>query len=276
MTNFSLRSAIVLFFLFISISSQSRSTCSSTAPLQGHEESAVVRTLEEEKGHAHEVHCSRERSRAARKIIEQYLIPFVEKEKHHIPKKCPLHPENDLYRLQEQSKAREDINLWRCGYCKKTFYEEKNLDKHLDEWHFDTLDTSPGRCLADSCGSLHCDLVMDSLRKTKCNPAAAARNKHACESLADRCFPVQDGPSARRLNDLFLRQFCDAHTCKGGRKPFSRGGKKKRNVLYIVASVLVLFLIFLFYLFLYLYERGMKRGGQGLKRITKSGQKKQS
>ncbi|CAI0457195.1 unnamed protein product [Linum tenue] len=232
MTNFPRRFAIVLFF-FISISSQSRSTRSSTAPHQGHEESAVARTLEEEKGHAHEVHCSRERSRAARKIIEQYLIPFVEKEKHHIPKKCPLHPENDLYRLQEQSKAREDINLWRCGYCKKTFYEEKNLDNHLDEWHFDTLDTSPGRCLADSCGALHCDLVMDSPRKTKCNPAAAARNKHACEVGLFVGYMTVTICTTTSLLDLFLRQFCDAHTCKGGRKPFSRGGK----VIYLLEYI---------------------------------------
>ncbi|CAN1188035.1 hypothetical protein LINPERPRIM_LOCUS32195 [Linum perenne] len=266
----------ILLFLGISISLLSRNSNASSAPLQGNQESAVPRTLEEKKGNIHEVHCSRERSRAAWKIVEQYLMPFVEKEKHSISKKCPLHPENDLYHLQEKNKIREDINLWRCGYCKKSLYEEKELDKHLDSWHFDVLDASPGRCLADSCGALHCDLVMDSTRKTKCNPAAAARNKHQCESLADRCFPVNEGPSAHRLNDFFLRQFCDAHTCKGGQKPFSRGGKKKRNVLYIIASVVVLVLLSIYYIFLYLYQRGLKRGSKGMKRIAKSGQKKQS
>ncbi|KAF9601841.1 hypothetical protein IFM89_023528 [Coptis chinensis] len=90
---------------------------------------------------------------------------------------------------------------------------------------------SQSNCLADLCGALHCDLVMDSkLRKAKCNPAAAARNHHLCESLADNCFPVNAGPPAGRLHELFLRQFCDAHTCTGKRKPFSRGGKESMEI----------------------------------------------
>lgn len=41
---------------------------------------------------------------------------------------------------------------------------------------------SGSKCLADVCGALHCDLVMDTQsRKTKCNPAAAAKNRHLCE-----------------------------------------------------------------------------------------------
>ena len=38
------------------------------------------------------------------------------------------------------------------------------------------------QCLADVCGALHCDLEMNpGSKKSKCNPAAAARNKHLCE-----------------------------------------------------------------------------------------------
>ncbi|KAF2316502.1 hypothetical protein GH714_041843 [Hevea brasiliensis] len=190
----------------------------------------MFRTLKQEQGNAHEVHCSRERSRAAWKIIEKYLMPFVEKEKYQISISCRLHPENDLYRDQEQHKLHEDINEWRCGYCKKTFYDEKYLDKHFDNRHYHLLNVSQGRCLADVCGALHCDQVMDSAtRKTKCNPAAAAKNKHLCESLAQSCFPVNEGPSAHHLNEFFLRQFCDAHTCTGRQKPFSKGGKGNKK-----------------------------------------------
>ncbi|KAG8637701.1 hypothetical protein MANES_15G155700v8 [Manihot esculenta] len=244
---------------------------------KGYQEHAVVRTLKQEQGNAHEVHCSRERSRAAWKIIEEYLMPFVEKEQYQIPIRCRLHPANDLYRDQEEHKLQEDINEWRCGYCKKEFYDEKYLDKHLDNRHFDLLNVSQGRCLADVCGALHCDQVMDSAtRKTKCNPAAAARNRHLCESLAQSCFPVNEGPSAHRLNEFFLRQFCDAHTCTGHQKPFSKGGKKQTSILYIILSVLILMLLLLFYCFVYLYRRGTKRGAQGLKRISKSGHQKKS
>ncbi|KAL9367098.1 hypothetical protein Peur_038297 [Populus x canadensis] len=255
------------FTVFLQLTSVSSSTSH-----QGQKETAAS-SFEHEK----EVHCSRERSRAAWKIIDEYLMPFVEKERYKISSRCRLHPENDLYRDQEQHKMHVDINEWRCGYCKKTFYEEKYLDKHFDNRHYDLLNVSHSKCLADVCGALHCDLVLDSApHKTKCNPAATGRNKHLCESLADSCFPVNEGPSALRLNEFFLRQFCDAHTCSGGRKPFSKGGKKETSTLYVIISVLVLMLLALFYIFMYLYLRGIKRGSQGLKHISKSGQKKRS
>ncbi|GLT61278.1 hypothetical protein SLA2020_339970 [Shorea laevis] len=221
---------VALCFLCFSLSLQT---------IQGYKESETARTLKLEQGDAHEVHCSRERSRAAWKIIEEYLMPFVEKERYQISRRCRLHPDNDLYRDQEQHKIHVDVNEWQCGYCRKRFYEEKHLDQHFDNRHYDLLECgsnapfsyfvsltyacngkyrlkgsgfliltsmvvriysepddsnldsclSHSRCFADICGALHCDLVMDSApRKTKCNPAAAAKNQHLCESLADTCF----------------------------------------------------------------------------------------
>ncbi|OWM74890.1 hypothetical protein CDL15_Pgr021241 [Punica granatum] len=205
----------------------------------------------------------------------QYLTPFLEKERYQLSTNCRLHHENNLYRDQEQHKIHTDINEWKCGYCRKRFYEEKYLDKHFDNRHYDMLNTSHGRCLADLCGALHCDYVMDSTpKKSKCNPAAAARNGHLCESLADTCFPVNQGPSASRLHEFFLRQFCDAHTCSGSRKPFSRGRRKRRSAFYIVISILVLLLLPLFYIFIYLYQRGIRSGTQDLKRISRTTRKK--
>lgn len=38
------------------------------------------------------------------------------------------------------------------------------------------------KCLADLCGALHCDFVLSSKKpKSKCNPAAVAKNRHLCE-----------------------------------------------------------------------------------------------
>ncbi|CAL2261145.1 unnamed protein product [Prunus armeniaca] len=143
---------------------------------------AKERTLEQEHEHAHEVHCSRERSRAAWKIIEEYLMPFLEQEHYEMSSKCRLHPDNDLFRDQEQHKIHLDINEWQCGYCKKSFRAEKFLDQHFDNRHYNLLNVSGSKCLADLCGALHCDVVMDTKSsKTKCNPAAAARNHHLCE-----------------------------------------------------------------------------------------------
>ncbi|KAJ3675467.1 hypothetical protein LUZ60_004509 [Juncus effusus] len=239
------------------------------------QEAAGSRTLLQNNPHKHEIHCSRERSRAAWKVIEEYLMPFVEKEQFVISEKCRLHMKNDMFREQEEHKIHLDVNDWKCGFCKKSFRSEKFLDKHFDNRHSNLIETSKGRCLADLCGALHCDQMIESKKtKTKCNAAAAARNRHLCESLADSCFPVSEGHKANRLHDFFLRQFCDAHTCSGGPKPFPKGGKKHHNIFVLSMSILIVLLLPLFYLLVYLHRREMKTGLQDLKRITKTGRKK--
>ncbi|GMH23900.1 hypothetical protein Nepgr_025743 [Nepenthes gracilis] len=224
---------------------------------------------------AHEVHCSRERSRAAWKVIEEYLMPFVEKEKYPISRKCRLHPDNDMFKDQEQHKIHVDINEWQCGYCKKSFYAEKYIDMHFNNRHYDLVNVNGSKCLANLCGALHCDLVMDfQPPKAKCNPAAAAKNRQLCENLANICFPINESPSSSRLHGLFMHQFCDAHTCSSGSKPFSRGGKKHASIFYLSISILTLMLLPLFYTLVYLYRRGLRRNTQDLKRASRMGRKK--
>ncbi|KAB2633233.1 hypothetical protein D8674_029480 [Pyrus ussuriensis x Pyrus communis] len=190
----------ILLFLSFSILQVS----SLTQTNQDFEKSESSRTLEQGQEHAHEVHCSRERSRAAWQIIEKYLMPFVEHEHYEIPSNCRLHPDNDLFRDQEEHKIHLDINEWQCGYCKKSFRAEMFLDQHFDNRHYNLLNVSGSKCLADLCGSLHCNAVMNTKSsKTKCNPAAVARNHHLCEGLANSCFPINQSPSARRLNETY-------------------------------------------------------------------------
>ncbi|XP_062204097.1 uncharacterized protein LOC133906258 isoform X2 [Phragmites australis] len=238
-------------------------------------EASGFRTLLETNPNTHEVHCSRERSRAAWNAIDEYLMPFIEKENYQLPSKCRLHPDNDMFREQEQHKIHFDINEWRCGFCKKAFRAEKFLDQHFENRHKNLVDNSQGRCLADLCGALHCDLVMEFKKpKSKCNAAANARNRHLCESLADSCFPINQGLSASRLHEFFLRQFCDAHTCSRGTKPFPKGGRKQTNRFYLALCILTLILLPLFYLIVFLHQREMRKGVQDLKRFSKIGQKK--
>ncbi|KGN58210.1 uncharacterized protein LOC101219582 [Cucumis sativus] len=274
----SIRVALLIFSLLLSLRPH---TVSSTLPLQSlnqgsnSKDSASESTPKQDWNNAHEVHCSRERSRAAWKVIEEYLMPFVEKKKYKISTKCRLHPDNDMFRDQEQHKSHLDFNDWKCGYCRKRFYEEKYIDQHFDNRHYNLLNVSRNRCLADLCGALHCDHVIDAVsQKSKCNPAAAARNKHMCEGLADSCFPVDEGALASHLHEFFLHQFCDAHTCSGKPKPFSRGRQVRRSVFYIVISVLTILFVMFFYVFFYLYNRGMRTRPQVLKRLSQSGRKK--
>ncbi|CAL5202225.1 unnamed protein product [Lathyrus oleraceus] len=262
------------FFVFLLLTRVSL-TASLPHTHNGHVDSDTARILNQEHGDVHRIHCSRERSRIAWKIIQEYLTPVVEKEKYNISRTCRLHPENDIYRDQEHHKSHIDIYEWQCGYCKKTFYEEKHLDQHFDNRHSNLLNLNESQCLADVCGALHCDHDINSgSKKSKCNPAAAARNKHLCETLADSCFPVNTGPAASRLHEFFLHQFCDAHSCAGSGKPFSRGRRKKKNGFYIAASVFLVTLLLFYYLYIYLYRRGLKRETQMLKRISQAGRKK--
>lgn len=241
---------------------------------QGLNQNAESRNLGKEHEHLHEVHCSRERSRAAWEIIDKYLMPFVERERYEISRSCRLHPDNDLFRDQEEHKIKADVNEWQCGYCKKSFLSEVFLDQHFDSRHYNLLNFTGSKCLADLCGALHCDHVLGSKSpKKKCNPAAVARNRHLCESLADACFPVSRGPSASRLHEFFLQQFCHAHTCSGGKKPFSRGGRKETNVLYIAGSILTLMLLPLFYVLVCLHQSETRKNTQELRRISRLGRK---
>lgn len=90
------------------------------------------------------------------------------------------------------------------------------------------------------------------------------------QSLANTCFPVSQGPAASRLHgneksfkvnlllvksttcllnypvwffdfsvieEHFLRQFCDAHTCTGKNKPFPRGGKVKICQVFFAVTI---------------------------------------
>ncbi|KAG9138159.1 hypothetical protein Leryth_001385 [Lithospermum erythrorhizon] len=200
---------LVLITCILSVSSPSLSYHNQDISL------STSRTLEKEPK-AHEIHCSRERSRLAWRAINQYVMPFVERERYELPIQCRLHPVNNIFRDHEAHKILVDLNEWRCGYCKKAFRGERFLDQHFDNRHYNLLNISHGKCMAELCGALHCDLVMETKPpKTKCNPAAVSRNRHMCEEIADSCFPLNQGRSATRLHDLFLLQFCDAHACSG-------------------------------------------------------------
>eukprot|EP00250_Pteridium_aquilinum_P010774 c19621_g1_i2 orf=614-1207(-) len=138
------------------------------------------------------------------------------------------------------------------------------------------IDESRERCLADNCGALHCDyydaLIQSKHKTRKCNALASDKNLHLCQSLARSCFPPQESATSRRLNDFFLRQFCDAHVCKKGLMPFSRGnGRYGDKALYIALSVFVCALLLLFYLGVYAHRSDLSKGRINvMKRIPKT------
>jgi len=58
-----------------------------------------------------------------------------------IPVNCIFGTDRDMYAVQEQNKYSENPGKWTCGFCGKSFYDEKFLDKHFDERHRDKTTT---------------------------------------------------------------------------------------------------------------------------------------
>lgn len=221
------------------------------------------------------VHCSRERSRTAWFIIDEYLLPFVEREKYDLSTACRLHPQNDMFRQQESEKVHLTANQWQCNYCSKVFRSEKFLDQHFDNRHHEKFNISRDRCMADLCGALHCDyynaLSQSKHKQRKCNQNVADRNKHLCESLANSCFPSQQSSTARKLHDFFLRQFCDAHSCKRGVKPFARGsGRSGDAALYIALFCFSILLLLLFYGGIYAHRRELRANIKEMRKVLRN------
>lgn len=79
-------------------------------------------------------------------FLLQHLLPFMEIENYEVSTQCRLHPNNDLFRDQEQHKIHLDINHWQCGYCRKSFRAENFLDKHFDNRHSNLLNVVCSSC----------------------------------------------------------------------------------------------------------------------------------
>jgi len=50
---------------------------------------------------------------------------------------CMFAADRDMYLLQEQNKYSENPGKWTCGFCGKSFYDERFLDRHFDARHSD-------------------------------------------------------------------------------------------------------------------------------------------
>ena len=67
----------------------------------------------------------------------QEIEPVFEQLQVSIPVGCAFGAARDMFALQEQNKYSENVGKWTCGFCGKSFYEEKFIDKHFDARHSD-------------------------------------------------------------------------------------------------------------------------------------------
>jgi hypothetical protein len=81
------------------------------------------------------IQCSRESARIVRKIVQSKWLPILEKYHVQLPVECPFHPLRDIFGPQEVAKKQNRPSQWTCGFCGKSFFEERHLDTHFDNRH---------------------------------------------------------------------------------------------------------------------------------------------
>lgn len=107
------------------------------------------------------IQCSRENSRIVRRIVQQKLTPIFQKYNFELPLECPFHPDRDLFAPQESAKSKNRPTQWQCGFCGKSFYEERFLDLHFDSRHRTIVNEAEDAiCMSDFCDIMRCDVVV--------------------------------------------------------------------------------------------------------------------
>ena len=67
----------------------------------------------------------------------QEIGPVFKHQQVAIPVSCVFGAGRDIYAMQEENKFSENPGKWTCGFCGKSFYDEKFIDKHFDARHSD-------------------------------------------------------------------------------------------------------------------------------------------
>ena len=176
--------------------------------------------------------CSRERSRHARGVLDDFFHPVADRNRFRLPPNCPFDRSKDMYLEHEQHKEVVRRTQYKSLYSDKTFYSEHYVDKHMDNRHMDKVPPGADVCLADYCEVLRCaehqawkhpelrKPIGSSASRARCSEEKMRGVRHFCEVRMSRCFPtsgVDDGgaETAARLREYFTRHHCDMLTCDG-------------------------------------------------------------
>lgn len=187
------------------------------------------------------IQCSRENSRVVRRTVQSKLAPIFQKYNVELPLDCPFHPARDLFAPQENAKVRHRPTQWTCGFCGKSFYEEKFIDTHFDSRHRGKVNVAEDAiCLADYCDILRCDVLVtkdsslgsfnqgsstDIELYNEATALAAARREVIKSQMKSKAFNLP--PSLRdKLNDILI---ATGHKIESP-NPKVKIHKRKRNI----------------------------------------------
>ena len=110
--------------------------------------------------------CSRERSRHARAVLDEFFHPVVDKNRFELPPACPFARAKDMYLEHERHKEVVRRTQYKSLYSDKTFKSEYYVDKHMDNRHSDKIPAGADVCLAEYCDVLRCARFAAGARRT--------------------------------------------------------------------------------------------------------------
>jgi len=220
--------------------------------------------------------CSRERSRHARAVLDEFFHPVVDKNRFELPPACPFARAKDMYLEHERHKEVVRRTQYKSLYSDKTFKSEYYVDKHMDNRHADKIPPGADVCLAEYCDVLRCD-AFRGWRATdpkarfehaldafgfyahECDKASLEEARARCDRVVALCFPSRtergeaedDGETsdadaaAKRLRSYFSKQHCGFLTCGGVEEMFhvmagQRPSENKHRRVFVWLVVLAL------------------------------------
>ncbi|CAH0771146.1 unnamed protein product [Bemisia tabaci] len=110
--------------------------------------------------HIFKISCPRDSASIVRKVVQKKWIPTLDKYQVKLPLECPFHPQRDIFYPQQAAKRQFRTSQWTCGFCGKSFFEEKYLDLHFDNRHRNHINMAEDAiCLADYCDMFRCEVI---------------------------------------------------------------------------------------------------------------------
>jgi hypothetical protein len=202
--------------------------------------------------------CSWGTSRIVRNVFHQELEPVFSHHSVTVPDTCPLSAEHDVFATHEQQKHSESPGKWTCGFCGKSFYDEKYLDRHFETRHGDYIPKGEHvTCLADYCDIFRCDVITGRIKPhfwdiALCKETEMARLFIRCQNILEQCIPKHvDGDQRTSLIEALNKTLCSYLTCDMFWYSPNEEIPRRRTVLYIIAAVFIIFGMFIYYFIAY-------------------------
>jgi len=197
--------------------------------------------------------CSRERSRQARAVLNEFFYVVTDGARYELDDRCPIARQKDMFYEQEKHKERVRYSkqYWRSLYSGKVFKSEYYVDKHMERRHRDKIPPGADICLAEYCDLLQCDRHVaysndEKHKSLKCDKPYLVGVRAACKDLLAQCFSDKDtSDKAERLNAYFTKYYCDRMTCEdvdGVFTQMSAHHEKPSVSYYVLLGFILLFL----------------------------------